>query len=91
MNQSRPRLAMTAAIKRRFIRSLTKSVSTTLVSKVGKMPREWDGNELRELIADAFDGQRNLSSRMFIGDVRGYRDNKRRLAAYRNERLCRNL
>ncbi len=82
---------MTAAEKRRFIRSLSKSVTKELLTKVAKMPREWDGNEIRELIADTFNSQRNLSSRVFWGDASGARANKRRLREYRNERLTRNL
>lgn len=91
MSLSRPRLAMTAAAKRRFIRSLTKRVTSDLVAKVKQMPPEWDGNELRELIGDAFDCERNLSARTFYGDASGQQANKRRLRDYRDERLTRNL
>ncbi len=55
------------------------------------MPPEWDGIELRELIADSCAANTILSSRSYWGDVRGRNADKRRLREYRNEKLTRNL
>ncbi len=82
---------LTRAAKRRFISQLTRSVSKELQAKVAKMPIEWDGMELRELIADAFKAQTILSTRSYWGDTRGRVADKRRLREYRNEKLKRNL
>lgn len=40
--------------KKRFIRELIKTIEQKLISKVDKMPKEWDGFELRWLIGEAF-------------------------------------
>lgn len=42
--------------KKRFVRELTKAVADDIISKIeaGKVPDEWDGIELRELLADKF-------------------------------------
>jgi hypothetical protein len=45
---------MTQAEKKRFIRELTKSVAAEVLAKVPKMPEQWDGVELRQLVADRF-------------------------------------
>lgn len=71
----------TIAEKRRFIRQLVKAVERTVIDALPRVPKEWDGHELREIIADAFDNQRTLRRT----------DQRRRLSEYKNERLCRNL
>ena len=47
---------MTKAEKRAFIQNLTKSVADELKKKVssGAIPENWDGHELRQLLADKF-------------------------------------
>jgi len=72
---------MTAADKKRFVRELFSSVQRTVLENVAKMPEEWDGHELRQYIADKFDGC--ISDFMHRGGAR-----KR---AYENEIVVRNL
>ncbi len=45
---------MTPEDKREFITSLCNSVRDELLGKVDKMPEEWNGIELRRLIAEKF-------------------------------------
>jgi hypothetical protein len=40
--------------KKDFINSLITAVQNELIAKVDKMPADWDGIELRQLIADKF-------------------------------------
>jgi len=40
--------------KVRFIKDLCNSVKNELISKIDKIPENWDGYELRELIAQKF-------------------------------------
>jgi hypothetical protein len=82
---------MNSTEKRRFIRCLARNVAKDLCSKVAKMPREWDGIELRELMAEAFQAQTVLSSRSYWGDASGRNADRRRLREYRNECLARAL
>lgn len=42
----------TRAGKRKFIRSLMRGIEKDLLSKVDRMPEDWDGIELRWLISD---------------------------------------
>ena len=70
---------MTEQQKRTFIHDLCDSVRNELLSKTLAMPEDWDGRELRELIADTFERCRMPSL------------NKHRRKAYRNEVLVRNL
>lgn len=76
---------MTRREKKKFIRSLCESVHAALQAKVDQMPEEWDGMELRELIAEKFDRERYMS------DPYRKRDYRRRLRDYNNERIVRNL
>lgn len=46
---------MNKAEKKRFIRQLIRNVQNDLIEAVDRLPEEWDGIELRELIADRFD------------------------------------
>lgn len=70
----------TKAEKRKFIRDLTKSVTADLLQAVDKMPEEWDGVEMRTYIADKFEYQQ-IRELMPL----------KRLRAYRNEIVIRNL
>lgn len=45
---------MTRAEKRRFVRSLVRSVEASILRRVQLMPASWDGHELRLLLARAF-------------------------------------
>jgi hypothetical protein len=79
---------MTKAEKLQFIADLTADVTALIISKIDKMPEEWDGGELRRYIADSFDAQ--VFEPFDTGSVWGFQRSKR-LAAYRNECLTRNL
>lgn len=70
---------MTKTEKKKFIKSLCDSIRDDLVKKVERMPDEWDGHELRELIADLADRERTSSM------------TGKRKRDYRNEVLVRNL
>lgn len=72
---------LTAKDKKTFIRNLCNSIRDELVGKVKDMPEEWDGMELRELLAEKF--------RRETYDV--MKDNRKRMRAYRNEVIVRNL
>ena len=62
----------TKAGKKAFVRSLCNSVRDVILANVGAMPDEWDGHELRELLAAAFAEQRG---RLIIGKrKRDYRN-----------------
>lgn len=71
---------MKASDKKRFIQDLLDGLRETLIQKVDQMPEEWDGFELRWLIADT-------AAENTFGNV----THKQRKAEYRNERLVRNL
>src|SRR3954466_1544620 len=64
----------TPAGKREFIRNLCNSVRDSLIKAVARMPNEWDGHELRELLAQTFDAER--------GDL--LRTNRERMRAFKN-------
>jgi hypothetical protein len=72
---------MTAAEKKRFIRDLIATVQKDVLAKVPAMPEEWDGHELRQYVADKFDG---ATSHLIFRGGRRKRD-------YENEVLVRNL
>jgi hypothetical protein len=58
--------------KKEFIKNLCNEVRDGLLRNVDKFPEDWDGHELREIIADEFDRERSLS-RMGQGRVRAYK------------------
>jgi hypothetical protein len=64
--------------KVRFIRDLCDSVREALCKRVGDMPADWDGIELRELLAGRFAASTTMM-------------NRKRRRAYKNEVLVRNL
>ena len=68
--------------KQRFIKNLTGSVAAELCSKARLMPEEWDGHELRALLAEKFASE--VGSPMRDQRSRRYRD-------YQNEVIVRNL
>jgi hypothetical protein len=70
---------MDQADKKKFIANLCDSVRDELVAKVEDMPDNWDGHELRQLIASKF-------NREAFDLIRGKRGR-----AFRNEILTRNL
>ena len=75
----------TAAGKREFLKNYLNSVRDELISKVGQMPEEWGGYELRWLVADTFEWeQRNRTP-----DAGSHW--RRRVREYANEKLVRNL
>ena len=65
--------------KRKFVRDLIGSIKKDIIAILPKVPKEWDGFELRRLIADNF--ERNAAFK--LEGKRG-RD-------YKNECLVRNL
>lgn len=73
---------MNLSERRQFIRSLTNSVKKSLLAQAPKMPANWNGLELRELIADTFDRERFLSTR---GHSDRSTNSKRRLKAYEQD------
>jgi hypothetical protein len=38
--------------KRQFIKDISETMKDALLSKVNRMPEEWDGHELRQLFQD---------------------------------------
>lgn len=72
--------------KRRFIEDLTANVRENLINKIPKMPEDWDGLELRELLAEKF------TESCLMSQGRANRKQfRRRLNDYRNEVITRNL
>jgi hypothetical protein len=65
--------------KRRFIEELIGNVQRDVLSKVDRVPEDWDGIELRQWIADHF------TSAVYSPS------SPARMKAYRNEVLVRNL
>lgn len=71
---------LTKEEKIKFIEDILDTMRGSLLKKVDKMPEEWDGFELRRLIADYAEEQI-----VFV------RMNKARLRAYENNRIVRNI
>jgi len=71
---------MNAKEKQQFIENLCNSVKLELISKVNKMPENWDGFELRELIAEKFVNESGL-----------LKDRKSRYKEYKNDVIILNL
>ena len=70
----------------KFVKELTRSVLKDILALVraGKIPREWDGHELRPLIAEHFGNAASMSA-IFR------KENKPRRKAYENACLVKNL
>lgn len=68
--------------KKKFVRSLSQSVTSMILKYIdaGKVPEEWDGVELRQLMADKFD------QCVFKGSLTG-----RRLKEYKNATIVNGL
>ena len=47
--------------QRDFIVELCDGIKSIILQKLTRIPAEWDGHELRELIADTFDRERSRS------------------------------
>jgi hypothetical protein len=73
---------MDKAEKRRFIEDLCDSIKQSVVDSISKMPEEWNGVELRELIAD---------KARYSAYLLQQKNNRKRLKSYRNEVLVRGL
>lgn len=56
---------MNAKDKKTFLKNLCNSVRDELIGKVNKMPEDWDGIELRQLLAEKF--HRETHSRLLTG------------------------
>lgn len=54
---------LTKAQKAKFVRQLCRSVEKSVIAQIPKMPDEWDGHELRELLAETFDRETTLRIR----------------------------
>lgn len=76
---------MTKREKTKFIRDLIAAVQKDIVKKVGEMPEEWDGHELRRYVADKFEESSMTIKR------KGDPEMRRRRRRYENEVLVRNL
>jgi hypothetical protein len=66
--------------KRKFIRDLMENVFVEMRTKAAQMPEEWNGIELRQLLADKFNHE--TCPHLLTG---------RRKRDYRNEVIVRNL
>lgn len=53
---------MTRAEQRRFVKELASNVTAEVIGQIdsGKLPENWDGHELRELLAINFDLCRSI-------------------------------
>lgn len=71
---------MTLKQKKTFIRDLTKSIMAQVIVAAANMPEEWDGIEIRQLLADKFN--QATHPRLLSG---------KRKRDYDNEVLVRNL
>lgn len=48
---------MTRKEQEQFVKDLTKTVRDSLLGDLPRVPEDWDGNELRQWIADRFKNQ----------------------------------
>ncbi len=72
---------MTRAEQKKLLRTFTRQVTDTLIARADQWPEEWDGHDLRELVAYAFNFERtNLM-----------RENRKRRQACKNDILVNNL
>lgn len=72
---------MTKREQRTLLRTFTRQVTDHLLSRSKDWPAEWDGHELRELAAAAFEWERTSLMR----------ESRRRRRACANEIITRNL
>lgn len=71
--------------KIQFINELIESTREEILSKVDKMPKEWDGIELREYIVEKF------KDCVYMSKSQRMTTYKKRLREYRNTVLDKNL
>jgi hypothetical protein len=76
---------MTRSQQRRLLRTFVNQVRDHLLAQSDRWPEDWDGHELRELAAQAFDWERTPIMR------HGLRADRRRLRACSNEIITRQL
>lgn len=76
-------MALTKKEKRAFIRELMGAMQKSLLAEVERMPPEWDGVELRQLIADRANAANYLSHHLRGQTLRG--------KAYKREKIERRL
>lgn len=67
-------------INAQIVANLCDSIRDDVLTKIERMPEEWDGHEIRELLADEFERERTPCMK-----------DRKRKKAYRNERYQRNL
>jgi hypothetical protein len=67
--------------KEQFIKDLMGNVQSMILNKLDRVPEEWDGYELREWIADAFDWERLDRTKNI----------NKRLKEYKNEVIVKDL
>lgn len=77
-------VGMSARQKRAFIRELSDNIRDSLLEKVSNMPEEWDGHELRCLLAERH--RQSASMSLIIKEPRGKRARK-----FNNTVLIQNL
>ena len=65
--------------QKRIAREIADGFRKTLLSRVGQIPEEWDGHEIRQYAAD-------LLRELYVLPLKG-----QRLRDYENEKLIRNL
>lgn len=70
---------MTRRQKRTFIRNFMRSMKIWALAGVSTMPAEWDGHELREYLAEAFDRERSNLLRQSRARKRAYNYGKYRV------------
>ncbi|WP_024516990.1 hypothetical protein [Bradyrhizobium sp. Tv2a-2] len=79
---------MDAPTKIQFVNDLTTAIVEEIIENIPRMPEDWDGHELRRYIADKFEEKTGGS--LGRGVVRSG-GNSKRMAAYRNDVIVRNL
>lgn len=82
---------MTKTDKKRFIRIVCNVARDDLLKKVDRFPESWDGIELRQLIIDTFHAQGGIVRGYYVNDRARMLADRKRLKAYKNEVLVRNL
>lgn len=75
---------MTKAEQRRFLRGLIANVKQDVLSKVDRMPADWDGHELR-----AYTALRFQESAMTVGSQRA--DYRQRTRKFNNDVITQGL
>jgi hypothetical protein len=65
---------MTNAQQRKLLCAFINQVQQHLLSRSAKWPADWDGHELRELAADAFDHERTALMKVSRARLREFRN-----------------